>query len=334
LNHAFVDIDNDGDQDLFSGDFGGGLSYFVNNGGIFSPGENNPLDTNVVQVDYLSSPVFADIDGDGDMDAFVGSYQQNITYLRNDDGVFTKVTGVEDPFDGIDAGDNENIAFADWDGDGDLDAFIGNKIGEVKYYVNESGKFSEVTGGDNPFEGLDFTTPGLPNHPAKPALTDWDGDGDLDAAVGQGNGDVVMLVNEGGTLSIVADAFPWNFLRSAAPRFVDLDGDGDDDFVVSNAAGHTYYFENLGGTVSAKETSFNQETAAYPNPTSGNVRLEMPWSKKATSISVYTSTGRLMQRFETFETSAEIRLSQLPAGLYVVRLLGKEGAATKRIWKM
>ena len=162
----------------------------------------------------------------------------------------------------------------------------------------------------------------------------WDGDGDLDAAVGKGNGDVAILINDGGTLSVLANAFPWNFLRSAAPRFADLDGDGDPDMVVSNAAGHTYYFENLGGTVSARETSFNLETTAFPNPTTGNVRLEMPWSKNATSVSVYTSTGQLIQRFKTFEAATELSLGQLPAGLYVVRLLGQEGVATKRIWKM
>ncbi|MBK8501387.1 MAG: T9SS type A sorting domain-containing protein [Saprospiraceae bacterium] len=333
LNHAFVDIDSDGDLDLFSGSFYGNLNHFKNNDGIFSISESNPLDTSVVWVDYLSSPAFADIDGDGDPDAFVGSYQNNISYLRNDDGVFTAVTGTEDPFNGINAGDNENIAFVDWDGDGDLDAFIGNKAGEVKYFINEAGKFSEIAGIDNPFDGFDFTTVGSDN-PAKPALTDWDGDGDLDAAVGKGNGDVVMLVNDGGSFSLAADAFPWNFVRSAAPRFADLDGDGDGDLVVSNATGHTYYFENLAGLVSAKETSYNLETTAYPNPTSDNVRLEMPWSKKLTSVSVYSATGQLIQHFKTVETAAEIRLNQLPAGLYVVRLLGHEGVATKRIWKM
>ena len=106
------------------------------------------------------------------MDAFVGSYSENIAYFRNDDGVFTKVTGSEDPFAGIDAGNNENIAFADWDGDGDLDAFIGNKAGEVKYFTNEAGKFTEVAGTDNPFDGMSFTTEGLPNHPTKPAIAD------------------------------------------------------------------------------------------------------------------------------------------------------------------
>lgn len=202
LNHAFVDIDSDGDMDLFSGDFYGGLTHFINNDGIFSEASSNPIDTFVVQVDYLSSPAFADIDGDGDMDAFVGSYDDSISYVRNDDGVFTLVTGAEDPFDGINAGNNENIAFVDWDGDGDLDAFIGNKVGEVKYYINEGGSFTEAAETDNPFSGISFVTEGLPNHPTKPAVSDLDGDGDMDFMVGMGNGDIAMLMNNDGVLSL------------------------------------------------------------------------------------------------------------------------------------
>ncbi len=334
LNHAFVDIDGDGDPDLFSGDFYGGLIHFINNDGIFTEAPTNPLDTTVVQVDFLSSPAFADIDGDGDMDAFVGSYQQNITYLRNDDGVFTVVTGEENPFNGINAGDNENIAFVDWDGDGDLDAFIGNKVGEVKYYVNNDGKFSEVTGAGNPFDGISFQVEGSGDHATKPALADLDGDGDLDALVGMSNGDVAMFINEEGVLTRVTDGFPWNFGRAAAPRFVDMDLDGDMDLVVSNAAGHTYYFENTGEIVSAKDESFSQETLAYPNPTSGNIRLEMPWSKRATTIQLYSASGQLIQRLETLDQQADISLQSLPAGLYVVQLIGQEGTATRKIWKL
>jgi hypothetical protein len=106
------------------------------------------------------------------------------------------------------------------------------------------------------------------------------------------------------------------------------------DLVVSNAAGHTYYFENTGEIVSAKDESFSQETLAYPNPTSGNIRLEMPWSKKATTIQLYSASGQLLQRLETLDQQADISLQSLPAGLYVVQLIGQEGTATRKIWKL
>lgn len=334
LNHAFVDIDADGDLDLFSGELYGTIGHFINDDGQFTFSESNPLDTSVIWVDYVASPAFADIDGDGDMDAFVGSYQQNISYLRNEDGVFSLVTGTENPFDSIDAGQNENIAFVDWDGDGDMDAFIGNKAGEVKFYMNEEGSFTEIEGAANPFDGMSFATEGLPNHPTKPALADIDGDGDADAAVGMGNGDVMVLMNEGGILTPAVNAIPWNFLRSAAPRFADLDGDGDPDMVISNAIGHTYYFENASGAVSTSDVQYNVETTVYPNPTSEMVRIDIPWSKKTTTVQLFTATGQLIKRYQTAEPTTELSLQSLPSGLYIIRLQGAEGGATKRIWKL
>ncbi|MCB0686634.1 MAG: T9SS type A sorting domain-containing protein [Saprospiraceae bacterium] len=333
LNDAFVDIDGDGDMDLFSGEFYGLLYHYINNDGQFSPAASNPLDSNVIHVDYLAAPAFADIDNDGDMDAFVGSYQQNISYLRNDDGVFTLVTGTENPFNDIDAGQNENIAFVDWDGDGDMDAFIGNKAGEVKYFVNNEGVFSEVTGSDNPFEGMSFATEIFPNHPTKPALADIDGDGDMDAMVGMGNGDVALLMNEDGVLTLTPDVFPWNFVRSSAPRFVDLDQDGDPDLIVTNAAGHTYYFENSEGSVAVSDVRFNLETSVFPNPTTEMVRLDIPWSKGTATVQLYSATGQLLKGFRTPSNVTEISLQQLPAGLYIIRVTGQEGGATKKVWK-
>ncbi|MFC2029411.1 FG-GAP-like repeat-containing protein [Chloroflexota bacterium] len=186
-----ADLDGDGDLDAFIGATDGTIYYYRNDGTATSPsftavtGTDNPL--NDVDVGGNSIPRFADLDGDGDLDAFVGEFFGNIKYYRNDGTAaspsFTEVTGGGNPFNGVDVGDRSAPSFADLDGDGDLDAFIGATDGTIYYYRNDgtaaSPSFTEVTGGGNPFNGVDV------GDRSAPSFADLDGDGDLDAFIGE-----------------------------------------------------------------------------------------------------------------------------------------------------
>jgi hypothetical protein len=95
---TFVDIDNDGDEDLFIGALDGKLHFFENVGNSSSPtfqqqfATNNPFDG--VDVDDFSSPVFVNIDNDGDYDLFLGrtsisTLSTTVSFYRNDSPVST-----------------------------------------------------------------------------------------------------------------------------------------------------------------------------------------------------------------------------------------------------
>ena len=68
--------------------------------------------------------------------------------------IFTATTGTDNPLNGVAVGSNSTPTFADVDGDGDLDAFIGEKYGNIFYFQNDSDTFTEITGAANPFNGV------------------------------------------------------------------------------------------------------------------------------------------------------------------------------------
>jgi hypothetical protein len=265
---VFADIDGDGDLDAFVGNSKLAIKYFRNteidageNVGFVLDDAANPLD--VVVSAYAPKPVFADIDGDGDLDAFLGEYYGEIKYYRNTEidadvpGTGFVADAAGNPLSAVSGApydyNSSSITFADIDGDGDLDAFIGDLYAGIKYYRNTkidadvpgTGFVADAAG--NPLASV---SAGFP----MPTFADIDGDGDLDAFIGDSGGTVKYYRNTEidadvpGT-GFVADAAGnplagYDFGSQAAPSFADVDGDGDLDAYVGSRYGTIEYFRN------------------------------------------------------------------------------------------
>ena len=114
------DVDDDGDLDIVMAYIAGaGNGVWLNNGaGVFSDSGQRLYDrsTNAVAL--------GDLDGDGDLDALFGhggeAGEPNTVWLNNGSGVFT------DSGQRLGNEDTAVVALGDLDGDGDLDAFVGN----------------------------------------------------------------------------------------------------------------------------------------------------------------------------------------------------------------
>ncbi len=127
---------------------------------IKQTGTANPLDG--IDVGLSSKPTFADLDGDGDLDAIVGEYDGFLNYYQNTGSssapAYTPQTGSANPFNGIDVGLSSKPTFADLDGDGDLDAIVGERDGTLNYYQNTGSStapaYTQQTGTANPFDGI------------------------------------------------------------------------------------------------------------------------------------------------------------------------------------
>ena len=244
---------------LISVSWYGTIQYFQNTGDATNPafseasGSLNPL--NGVPVGSYSTPTFADIDGDGDLDAFIGEYDGFINYFQNTGDAtspaFIERSGSLNPLNGVDIGYYSAPTFVDIDGDGDLDAFIGEFYGSIQYFKNTgsatSPAFTKQSGSLNPLNSVDF------EYNPTPSFADLDGDGDLDAFIGELYGTIKYFQNTG---SAISPAFtqrtgslnPLNFVDVgwySNPSFADLDGDGDMDLVIGETTGTIQYFKNI-----------------------------------------------------------------------------------------
>jgi hypothetical protein len=271
---ALGDLDGDGDLDVIAGEYDGTLNYFKNTGTATSPafvqqtGAANPLLGQ--DVGFHSAPALGDVDGDGDLDLFVGELDGVFNYFVNTGSAtspaFFPLTGAGNPLDGQDVGLVSSPAFADLDSDGDLDVVAGVNDGTVDYFENTGTHLYPVfvarTGSANPFDGQDV---GLD---AIPALADLDGDGDLDLVAGEYNGTFLTFENTGSAIdaAFIARTGTANPLAGrdvgtlASPALGDLNGDGDPDLVSGANVGTFASFENLAGRLVARTGAANPLT--------------------------------------------------------------------------
>ncbi|MEM9926353.1 MAG: putative Ig domain-containing protein [Cyanobacteria bacterium P01_D01_bin.50] len=247
---TFADIDDDRDLDAFVGNRAGNTLFFENEGTASNPSFAsriaNPF--GLGDVGGRAAPTFADIDDDGDLDAFVGNGAGNTLFFENEGTASNPSFAgpITNPFGLRDTGNFANPIFVDIDGDGDLDAFDDDSSGRILFFENEgtASNPSFAASIRNPF-GL-----GGVGGFANPTFADIDGDGDLDAFDDNSSSRILFFENEGTAsnpsfAASIRNPFGLGDVGEFAnPTFADIDGDGGLDAFVGNGAGNTVFFEN------------------------------------------------------------------------------------------
>jgi len=186
---AIGDVDNDGDEDILIGIRGyQGIKYFRNYGDSWAvPMANiNPFEKINIEGDVAGLAI-GDLDADGDEEILVGNSNGEIQYFRNKGGKLIELLGSENPFNGVNVGESSYPAIIDLDVDGGEDVLVGNEEGNLKYFRNEGGNFTEEIGSENPFDGVNVGT--------NPMSIDVDNDGDEDVLVGNEEGKIQYFEN-------------------------------------------------------------------------------------------------------------------------------------------
>jgi|GEM_PF-1185515 len=289
---VLIDIDDDGDLDVFVGELNGNINYYENTGDATSPtyvqrtGSSNPL--NGVDVGSYSHPAFVDIDNDSDFDVYIGNDASTISFYENTGSVssptFSSQSSALSPASGT---GESRVYLVDIDDDGDYDAFIGGDDGTIDYFENTgiaaSPTFTQRTGSSNPFDGEDI------GNYSSIIFVDTDGDSDLDAFLGESDGTINYYENTGSQASPtfseqMGSSNPFNSIdvgTFSRPTCGDLDNDGDADCFIGENDGTINYYLNDGGSggggssssivfaeVTGSSNPFNgEDVGSYSKPT-------------------------------------------------------------------
>ncbi len=141
---SLVDWNNDGMKDLVAGGYYGMVQIYLNEGTDASPEFGSPIfaqsNGRVLDVGYRSSPVVADMDGDGMKDLLVGDTPGQLRFYSNigtdASPEFGDYSLVESDGEVIDLlGSARSRPFvSDWTGDGFLDILVGAGDGYIHLY--------------------------------------------------------------------------------------------------------------------------------------------------------------------------------------------------------
>jgi penicillin amidase len=275
---AWIDLDGDGDLDLFVAWRDRPNSLYRNDGGRFT---DVAKDLGLADPRKSVGAVWFDMDQDGDLDLFVANQEGDANGLfRNDGGRFTDVAepagvsgkGRSPVLGGV------GPAVADYDLDGDLDLFVAN-YGPDELFANDGqGRFTDVA----PALGLAGDT-----HETTAAWGDVDNDGDPDLYLASFLTNVLSSRDKlfRNDRTAFVDVTPGPVLKwdgSHGVQWVDVDGDGALDLSLADNhfLGRHAVHRNL-GTGAARALAVRVVDAAGRATTAGaEVRAYRPGTRE------------------------------------------------------
>jgi Flp pilus assembly protein TadD len=223
---TFADFDNDGFLDLYIVRDGGDILYRNAGKGVF---EDVTSKAKIGSKTGGNKGLFFDMDHDGDLDLYETRSTSNLMFRNNGDGTFEEqaekmgMTNLNM--------NSRDVAFGDFDDDGDVDLFVVNQNGSNTLYSNQrQGSFKDVT-----------AESGLKSSGGSYAVAvgDYNNDGFLDLFITSVDGSGQQLLRNKGDGSFEpakrsAEMFSaLKGIKAWDAKFFDFDNDGFQDLIIA-----------------------------------------------------------------------------------------------------
>ena len=300
---SFIDIDNDGDLDLFCWAVYGdtyihSFEFYENTGTVSAPTFAAPVSNpfGLVMGNLMMGLTFVDIDADGDFDVFTSNYNNIGPRFFENTGSATIpsfTNPISSPFGIVNPSSNNLIlpSFADIDNDGDFDFFTTYH----DYATSENNLVYQENIGSS----------------SMPSFS-----------------------------SIQLNPFDVQLSYSYFPMvsFADIDADGDQDLFIAayedanGNQGPVYFHEQSSGVTSIEENKLININL-YPNPSSLNlINVQLPQDGKEYSISVYGVDGALISILNNQKSYSEVPLDGFSKGSYFIEVSDADFNKTRKVF--
>ena len=344
-----IDLDGDGAMDLLASSHVADLnpsfetaSFYRSENGVLNLKTKSFLQEEIIDVGNNASPVFFDVEGDGDLDLLIGS--TSVTLYENENGTLRWKNRDFLPLPGA-----SNIQLQVVNGRLSLFYFVGSAskyreygagqlTGEIAlpvvsiretprlYDIDQDGLLElvvlEALGATRIYDWSNFTKPNqrLETLFRGLAYADITGDGTVERITLDASGYIYVS-----GLGLEVQRIPFQVGQNAQISTADFNRDGKIDIVVGLASGGVQLFQNTSDIIVPKD-----ELYVWPNPTSSllNVRV-----KSDGTLRWFDLLGRSLGEAISVKAGEILRIpSPLPgAGNYLLKYDSAKGSLTQKV---
>lgn len=332
-------------------------SYLYENVGSAEAPVYQIKDSSYLDYDLFDPPVRrpalggGDLDGDGDMDFLLGVSEGVIYHFVNTappgmpasyslatQNLLSDSLGIP-----IDIGGSAAPELFDYDSDGDLDLFIGNRLGRIWHYENVGDSLNHIFS----LRSEAFAKVKVSNDYgsfysgfAHPRFLDYDHDQEVELVIGSEKGQLEIFediyLTGADSLETIGYLFDFGTLSNMTAAI--LDTSGQYTYVAGNPRGglmlYAWTIPDTTGddTIMGLPPIIGESIRIYPNPAESELWIEMNPGMSGYDIMLHNLVGQMIRKDHSREQRFRMDLSGFSPGLYLVELRRDNHRHLEKIW--